>query len=122
MAAFLLLPTGADLTLADVETWVARARTLGASDSSPVQVGTPPLAPDNSAEVALSVPVTVSRTILPGAAPAAPTADSGLDVDESGSTAADAGLDVEESSPTAADSGTGPAVLSVGDSGPALAS
>ncbi|MEQ7124952.1 hypothetical protein ABN034_10560 [Actinopolymorpha sp. B11F2] len=75
MAAFLLLPTGADLTLADVETWVARARALGAADSAPVQVGTPPLAGDDSAEVALSVPVTVSRTIIPGAAPATPEPD-----------------------------------------------
>jgi hypothetical protein len=72
MAAFLLLPIGADLTLADVEAWVARARALGASDSALVRVGPPPLAESDSSEEALSVPVTVSRTILPGAAPATP--------------------------------------------------
>jgi hypothetical protein len=72
MAAFLLLPIGADLTLADVEAWVARARALGASDSAPVKVGPPPLAESDSSGEALSVPVTVSRTILPGAAPATP--------------------------------------------------
>lgn len=78
MAAFLLLPIGADLTLADVEAWVARARSLGASDSAPVKVGPPPLAESDSSEEALSVPVTVSRTILPGAAPATPDpADAG---------------------------------------------
>ncbi|WP_020577369.1 hypothetical protein [Actinopolymorpha alba] len=67
MAAFLLLPTGSGLTLADVEAWVSRARTLGAPDDAPVHIGEPPLADENTDTVALSVPVIVTRTVLPGA-------------------------------------------------------
>ncbi|MGW5361976.1 hypothetical protein [Actinopolymorpha pittospori] len=65
MAAFLVLPTGSGLTLADVEAWVSRARTLGASEISQVRVGASPLAAGNDGGVTLSVPVTASRRILP---------------------------------------------------------
>jgi len=69
MAAFLLLPAGTDLTLGDIETWISRARALGATDASPVQIGEPPLARDGNGAMTLSVPVTVTRTVLPGATP-----------------------------------------------------
>jgi hypothetical protein len=65
MAAFLLLPASADLTLADVEAWVARARSLGADDDSVVRVGEPPLESKRDGSLALCVPVTVTRTVLP---------------------------------------------------------
>jgi hypothetical protein len=71
MAAFLLLSASSDLTLADIEAWAARARTLGATAGSPVRFGEPPLAAERNGTLALSVPVTVSRTILPGDAPVA---------------------------------------------------
>ncbi|GAA5025407.1 hypothetical protein GCM10023317_72180 [Actinopolymorpha pittospori] len=64
MAAFLLLPTESGITLADVESWVERARTLGASAISPVRVGASPLAAGGEGGVTLSVPVTVTRRIL----------------------------------------------------------
>jgi hypothetical protein len=95
MAAFLLLPTGADLTLADVETWVARAKALGASGTAPVQVGAPPLAPDDTDAVVLRVPVTVSRTILPGAAPASPQPEDDTEADAE----AEAAVDTESEAP-----------------------
>ena len=53
MAAFLLLPASADLTLADVEAWVARARSLGADDDSVVRVGEPPLESKRDGSLAL---------------------------------------------------------------------
>ena len=65
MAAYLLLPTESGITLADVEAWAARARTLGASAVSPVRVGASPLAAGREDGVTLSVPVTVTRRILP---------------------------------------------------------
>ena len=65
MAAFLLLPTESGITLADVESWVERARTLGASAISPVRVGASPLAAGGEGGVTLSVPVTVTRRLLP---------------------------------------------------------
>jgi hypothetical protein len=68
MAAYLLLPTGSGLTLADVEAWASRARALGATDEAPVHVGEPPLAAgEDDGTVTLSVAVTVTRTVLPGA-------------------------------------------------------
>jgi hypothetical protein len=97
MAAFLLLPTGADLTLADVETWVARAKALGASGTAPVQVGAPPLAPDDTDAVVLRVPVTVSRTILPGAAPASPQPED--DTEAEADAEAEAAVDPESEAP-----------------------
>ena len=72
MAAYLLLPTDTDLTLADIEAWASRARALGASDSSPVLIGEAPLAPERNGMLTLSVPVTVTRTILPGDARSEP--------------------------------------------------
>ncbi|GAA5039905.1 hypothetical protein [Actinopolymorpha pittospori] len=65
MAAFLVLPTGSGLTLADVEAWVSRARTLGASAVSQVRVGDSPLAAGHDGGMTLSVPVTASRRVLP---------------------------------------------------------
>ncbi|GAA5026654.1 hypothetical protein [Actinopolymorpha pittospori] len=65
MAAFLLLPTESGINLADVESWVERARTLGASAISPVRVGASPLAAGHDGGVTLSVPVAASRRILP---------------------------------------------------------
>ncbi len=69
MAAFLLLSTDTDLTLGDIEAWAARARALGASAASPVQLGEPPLSAEGNDALTLSVPVVVSRTILPGDEP-----------------------------------------------------
>ncbi|GAA2755458.1 hypothetical protein [Actinopolymorpha rutila] len=66
MAAFLCLPTGSGLTLADIEDWASRARALGAADDAEVVVGEPPLA-DGGEPLTLSVPVNVSRTVLPDA-------------------------------------------------------
>jgi hypothetical protein len=75
MAAFLLLPTGSGITLADIEAWAERARTLGASAISPVRIGASPLAVGHGDGVTLSVPVTATRTILPAtAAPYRPEA------------------------------------------------
>ncbi|MGH3490837.1 MAG: hypothetical protein ACRDP8_23370 [Actinopolymorphaceae bacterium] len=99
MAAFLLLPTGADLTLADVETWVARAKALGASGTAPVQVGAPPLAPDDSDEVVLRVPVTVSRTILPGAAPASQQPEDDTDAEAEADAEPETAVDPESEAP-----------------------
>ncbi|MGH3322730.1 MAG: hypothetical protein ACRDN9_21640 [Streptosporangiaceae bacterium] len=42
MTAYLTLKAGADLTISDIEAWIERARTLGADDSTPVQLGAPP--------------------------------------------------------------------------------
>jgi hypothetical protein len=74
MAAFLTLPVGSDLTLADVEAWVYRARTLGAGDDAPVRLGDPPVPKEvpagvgaSNGSLTLSVPVSVTRTILPDA-------------------------------------------------------
>lgn len=66
MAAFLCLPTGSGLTLADIEDWASRARALGAIDDAEVVVGEPPLA-DGGEPLTLSVAVNVSRTVLPDA-------------------------------------------------------
>lgn len=67
MAAYLLLPTGSNLTLGDIEGWIKRARALGADESTPVELGEPPKAANQPGTVQLSIPVTVSRTILPDA-------------------------------------------------------
>ena len=64
MAAYLLLPTGGDLTLGDVEAWVKKARSLGAESSSPVKFGEGS-SEDGSHAPKLSVPVHVTRTVLP---------------------------------------------------------
>jgi hypothetical protein len=69
MAAFLLLSADTDLTLGDIESWAARARALGATATSPVDFGDPPLPADGGSPLTLSVPVVVTRTILPGDAP-----------------------------------------------------
>jgi hypothetical protein len=69
MAAFLLLSADTDLTLGDIESWAARARALGATATSPVDFGEPPLPADGDHALTLSVPVIVTRTILPGDAP-----------------------------------------------------
>ncbi len=66
MAAFLCLPTGSGVTLADIEDWVSRARALGAGADAEVVVGDPPLAAGGE-PLTLSVPVSVSRTVLPDA-------------------------------------------------------
>jgi hypothetical protein len=67
MAAFLLLPlpSGTDLTLGDIEAWLKRARALGATDESPVTLGEPPAAAHQPGTTTLSVPVNVTRTVLP---------------------------------------------------------
>ena len=67
MAAFLYLAAGSDLTLADVAAFVDRARALGATDATPVQLGEPPAAINRAGTSALTVPVTVSKSVLPPA-------------------------------------------------------
>ena len=83
MAAFLLLPTGSNITLADVEAWTERARTLGASATSPVRIGPSPLA--HGGGVTLSVPVTAAGRILPATA-APDRAEAGADQDRGSET------------------------------------
>jgi hypothetical protein len=67
MAAFLYLAAGSDLTLADVAAFVDRARALGATDATPVQLGEPPAAINRAGTSALTVPVTVTKSVLPPA-------------------------------------------------------
>jgi hypothetical protein len=70
MAAYLQLSADTDLTLGDIEAWAARARALGATAASPVDYGDDqPLPADGKHALMLSVPVVVTRTILPGDAP-----------------------------------------------------
>ena len=88
MAAFLLLPIGSGVTLADVEDWATRARTLGASATSPVRVGASPIVAGHNGGVTLSVPVSVAGRILPVTA-APDGAEAGADDDRDSETKAD---------------------------------